>query len=248
MRKFVIIKNVEVCGLNAKSSDITMGMPPATTFCGFGEAMSRSTDLQVKSIAVGSVKFKVRGKGWNYSNTKFGWQNKGDGSKSSNNAPIQPKPQADAVFTLALEIYTDLNAEDTVKQVSNFMQAAKISGGTIGKFYKPFVKVAVCPDTLVSVKNAMMPSYLLLDKGVEADIFTDAVTRKLQPMVNGYKKLEEIVDKTNLRDKVTPAYLATPTYTMVGYKMASNVLDFDQALWQYTNNTKVNTIGGIYND
>lgn len=246
IRKFVIVKNVEVAGLNAKSSEITIGMPSITAFCGFGEAMSRNTDLQVKSVAVGSVKFEVRRSGWNYSNTKHSWQGKGQGGKASNNPPIQPQPKADATFTLCFEIETQLNAETIEGQVKRFLDKGCLAGGTIGNHEKVFTKVAMDRDSLAGVKNSMMPCYLLLDRDVEEYIFTDAVNRRLSPMANGYRKLKEVVDKSNLRDKVTPSYFVEPTYTMVGYKMASNVDDFDEALWAYSDNTKIETLGGIY--
>jgi len=248
MRKFVIVKNLKVSGLNAKSSDITIGLPSVTAFCGFGEAMSRNTDLQVTSVAVGSVAFKVRGYKWNYSNTKHGWQKKGAGSKAKNNPPIQPVPKADATFTLCFEIDTELSAEQVEQQVENFINKGRLAGGIVDKYESIVMKVAMDRDSLAGVKNNMMPCYLLLDRGVEKDIFADAVERKVQPMVNGYKKLQKVVDNQLLRDKVTPAYLAEPTYTMVSYKIASNVEDFDEALWQYSDNTQIETIGGIYYD
>jgi len=247
MRKFVIVKNVEVSGVNAKSSEITIGIPSITAFCGFGEALSLNTDLQVKSVSVGSVYFKVRGSGWNYSDTKITWQDKGvDKKKLVGNPPFQRQPKADAIFTLCFEIDTQLSAEDIESQVKRFLNQGRLAGGTIGKYEKVFAKVAMDRDSLAGVKNSMMPCYLLLDRDVEGDIFTDAVNRRLSPMVNGYRKLKEVVDKTQLRDKVTPAYFVEPTYTMVGYKMASNVDDFDEALWAYSGNNKIETIGGIY--
>lgn len=248
MRKFIIVKNVKVDGINAKSSDITVGMPPATTFCGLGETMSIKTGIVVKAVSYGSVKFEVRGSRFNTSVTKFAWQDRGNGGKANNNSPIQPKPLADGVFTLCFEVEWEDCAEVLVDKVTNFINTARIAGGTIASFNKPFVKVAKDAEELASVKNAMMPCYVVVDCGVEVNIFEDAVNRKLQPMVNGYKKLEKIVDNKHMRDKFTPVYLATPTYTMIGYKMVSNVDNFDQALWQYGENTKVKTIGGIYND
>lgn len=248
MRKFVIVKNIKVDGLNAKSSNVTVGMPPATTFCGLGEALSIKTDVPVKAISYGSVKFEVRGSRFNTSVTKFAWQDHGNGGKANNNSPNQPKPLADGVFTLCFEVEWGESSEVLVDKVTNFLNTARIAGGTIASFNKPFVKVAKDLEELASVKNAMMPCYVVVDRGVEVDIFQDAVHRKLQPMVNGYKKLDKVVDNKHLRDKVTPAYLATPTYTMVSYKMVSNVDIFDHVLWVYGDNTNVKTIGGIYND
>ncbi len=248
MRKFVIVKNVKVDGLNAKSSDITVGMPPATTFCGLGEALSIKTGIIVNAVSYGSIKFEVRSSRFNTSVTKFAWQDRGNGGKASSNSPNQPKPLADGMFTLCFEVEWEDSAEVLVEEVTNFLNTARIAGGTVASFNKPFVKVAKDKEELVNVKNAMMPCYVVIDRGISVDIFDDAVNRKLQPMVNGYKKLEKVIDNKNLRDKVTPSYLATPTYTMVSYKMVSNIDNFDHTLWVYGENTNVKTIGGIYND
>lgn len=247
MRKFVIIKNVELSGVNAKSSDITIGFPAPTAFTGFMHNMHIKTGIDFTSIAVGNVTYKVRGNRFNYSSTKFSWQRKG-ATKPRETAPIMPKPKADGKITLCLEFEGDYTTEEVVHKVSDFLHTARIAGGSIDRFYKPFIKVAANNDELVAVKNAMMPCYGMLDRGYDGDFVDFALQNKTLPAVNGYKKLKEVVDTEELRCNNYPTYIAEPTYTTVSYKMVSNVDDLDKLMWKYTNELSVKTIGGIYND
>ncbi|AUR91492.1 CRISPR-associated protein Csy2 [Vibrio phage 1.161.O._10N.261.48.C5] len=249
MRKFVIIKNIQLIGVNAKSSDITVGFPAPTAFTGFMHNMQLKTGITFTSIAIGNVNYKVRGNRFNFSTTKFSWLDRSEASKAKGHAPNMPKPKADGKITLCLEFTGEYTTEEIVDKVSNFLRTSRIAGGSVGKFYKPFIKVAADNDELVSVKNAMMPCYVMLDRGAGDQDFIDfALQNKTLPAVNGYKKLKEVVDTGGLRCNNYPTYLAEPTYTTVSYKMASNVNELDQCLWVYTNELNIKTLGGITHD